>query len=299
MKKGFSLVELLVVIGIIGILAGVLMGVFSGGSDSARAARCLSNMKNLANACQTYGMKTSRYPNAGSIETLRMDTSKGVRRVEKVYEDRSGWISLDTEGKYPSQSHSANSIIGMFSEDADKAAHALTNGCLWVYVARNRQTYVCPMHVKKRGKRTRPLWSYLMNEYFYWDDSNGSRSYSPDGKCRKYGYLDRADKTLLFSEVPFMNNSSWQPEDEGGTTDTDSVLQYSKNEVIGANHISGRNLFAHVVFADGHVEKLRIPYNGSIKNPQINEGQVRELTQWLCTGKDYAFDGRNYTQLNN
>ena len=60
MKKGFSLVELLVVIGIIGILAGVLMGVFSGGSDSARAARCLSNMKNLANACQTYGMKTAR-----------------------------------------------------------------------------------------------------------------------------------------------------------------------------------------------------------------------------------------------
>lgn len=299
MKKAFSLVELLVVIGIIGILAGVLMGVFSGGSDSARAARCLSNMKNLANACQTYGMKTGRYPNAGSIETLEMDTSRGVRNAEKKYQDRPGWISLDTEGKYPSTSHSANAIIGMFSEDERKSAHALTNGCLWVYVARNRQTYVCPQHVKRCGKNARPNWSYLMNEYFGWDTSEGSRSYSTDGNRKEYGKLDKADKRLLFSEVPFMNNCSWQPEGEGGTTDTDSVLQYSKNEMIGANHVSGRNLFAHVAFADGHVEKLRIPYSGSIKNPQINEGQVRQLTEWLCLGKDYAFDGHNYTELNN
>ena len=299
MKKGFSLVELLVVIGIIGILAGVLMGVFSGGGDSARAARCLSNMKNLANACQTYGMKTSRYPNAGSIETLEMDTSAGVRNVKKLYRDRAGWISLDTEGKYPSQSHSANSVIGMYCEDESKAAHALTNGCLWVYVARNRQTYICPQHVKKCGKNAKPLWSYLMNEFFEWDDSEGGKSYSTTGKCKWYGHLNNADKILLFSEVPFMNYCSWQPEGEGGTIDTDSVLQYSKNELIGANHVSGRNLFAHVAFADGHVEKLRIPYSGSIKNPQINEGNLRELTKWLCQGKDYAFDGRNYTELNN
>lgn len=299
MKKGFSLVELLVVIGIIGILAGVLMGVFSGGSDSARAARCLSNMKNLANACQTYGMKTDRYPNAGSIETLEMDTSRGARNVEKKYNDRPGWISLDTEGKYPSTSHSANAIIGMFSEDEDKAAHALTNGCLWVYVARNRQTYICPQHVKRRGKSGKPHWSYLMNEEFGWDKSEGSRSYSTAGNCKWYGRLNNADKILLFSEVPFMNNTSWQPDGESGTTDTDSVLQYSKNEIIGPNHISGRNLFAHVAFADGHVEKLRIPYSGNVKNPQVNEGQLRQLTEWLCKGKDYSFDGRNYTELNN
>lgn len=298
MKKAFSLVELLVVIGIIGILAGVLMGVFAGGGESARAARCLSNMKNLANACQTYGMKTGYYPNAGSIETLTMDTSRGVRRAEKKYQDRPGWISLDTEGKYPTTSHSANAIIGMFSEDERKSAHALTNGCLWVYVARNRQTYVCPQHVKRCGKNARPLWSYLMSEYFYWDSSEGSRSYAVDASRREYGKLKDADKRLLFSEVPFMNNCSWQPEGEGGSTDTDSVLQHTKGEMIGANHVNGRNLFAHVVFADGHVEKLRIPYSGSVKNPQINEGQIKQLTEWLCGGKDYAFDGRNYTLSN-
>jgi prepilin-type N-terminal cleavage/methylation domain-containing protein/prepilin-type processing-associated H-X9-DG protein len=318
MKKGFSLVELLVVIGIIGILAGVLMGVFSGGGDSARAARCLSNMKNLANACQTYGMKTSRYPNAGSIETLEMDTSAGVRNVKTLYRDRAGWISLDTEGKYPSQSHSANSVIGMYCEDESKAAHALTNGCLWVYVARNRQTYICPQHVKKCGKNAKPLWSYLMNEFFEWDDSEGGKSYSTTGKCKWYGHLNNADKILLFSEVPFMDNSSWQPDDASASIDTDAVLQpaavspvtekdlqgacsvyYPANETIGANHVSGRNLFAHVAFADGHVEKLRIPYTGSVKNPKVDDSQLELLTSLLCGGKDYSFNGREYRALVN
>ena len=56
MKKGFTLVEMLVVIGIIGILVGVLVASFSGGTESARNAQCLTNMKNLAGACQSHGM---------------------------------------------------------------------------------------------------------------------------------------------------------------------------------------------------------------------------------------------------
>ena len=68
MKKGFTLVELLVVIGILGILSAVLIGSFAGGTESARAVKCLTNMRNLATACQTYGMSYGFYPLAGSIE---------------------------------------------------------------------------------------------------------------------------------------------------------------------------------------------------------------------------------------
>ena len=93
MKRAFTLVELLVVIGIIGILSGVLIASFGGSSESARAALCLANMKNLANACQTYGMNTGRYPNAGSVELLEMDDSQGRNRVKAKYTERQGWIS--------------------------------------------------------------------------------------------------------------------------------------------------------------------------------------------------------------
>ena len=56
MKKAFTLIELLVVIGILAILIGVLISTIANGTEVARAARCLTNMKNLANACNSYAM---------------------------------------------------------------------------------------------------------------------------------------------------------------------------------------------------------------------------------------------------
>ena len=155
-----------------------------------------------------------------------------------------------------------------------------------------------------------------MNAYFGWDTSNGQRSYSPGGgNHTDYGRLNNADRMLLFSEVPFMGYSSWQPEGSAGSTETDAILQVAKsgsdaddpsanksgsgNETIGANHMVGKNLFAHVAFADGHCEKLRIPYTGSPKSPQISEDNLKELTTWLCAGKDVTLDGKKYKKLEN
>lgn len=315
MKKAFTLVELLVVIAIIGILAGVLLSTFSGGSESARAARCLSNMKNLANACQVYGMKVSQYPLAGSREYVATDQSDGRRKTKLTYTERPGWISWDSRNGYPATAHRANTSVSLYSTDEEEALYALTNGCLWAYVAKNRETYVCPSHARKMGKRgVKPIWSYLMNGYFEWDTSKGSRAYAINNNSqgRWFSGFQRADRVLLFAEVPFMGYSSWQPEGSAGSEETDAVLQYAKsdlgdkdaaapkspgNETIGANHVQGRNLFAHVAFADGHVEKLRIPFSGSIKSPQVDEAQLTSLTTWLCAGKDISFDGKQYRKM--
>jgi prepilin-type processing-associated H-X9-DG protein len=279
------------------------MASFSGGTESARAARCLGNMKNLANACQTFAMRHHYYPNAGIVKEISMDESSGINQAKVKYTVRKSWIGCDKDN------------VGMYCDNDRQATDALTNSCLWTYVAHNRQTFICPSHAKRFGAKLTPRWSYLMNGYFGWTtpESGGSST----GGCKKwYGNLDQAERRLLFSEVPFMNNSSWQPDDPGYSTDTDGILQasaespvkeadikgvspayYPGEETIGANHTSGRNLFAHVVFADGHVEKLRIPYTGSIKNPEVDEGQLKLLTSLLCGGKDYSFNGREYRSL--
>ena len=306
MKKAFSLVELLVVIAIIAILAGVLMSSFGGGTSSARAARCLSNMKNLANACQTYGMKSSYYPLAGNLVYMTMSESR--KNVRKQFYENPGWISAASQDMFPATSYSKPPSVSLYSSDREEASFALTNGVLFTYVSGSHETYVCPEHAKHMGPGVRVNWSYLMNAAFGWDKSQRMRPTSESGR-KVYGSLARADKTLLFSEVPYMGFNSWQPEGTASSTDTDPILQYSESgldegsktvysgggssEEIGVNHKSGRNYCAHVAFADGHVEKLRVPMNG--KKPDTS--QMAQLTSWLCAGYDVSFDGKNYSRV--
>jgi len=313
-SSGFTLVELIVVIGIIGVLAGVLFASLSGGTDSARAARCLSNMRNLAAACQTYGAEKGRYPHAGSIEWMAVDESDGIARVKAVYHEEPGWISWNSKGAYGNRptSHQASSawMTSMYSDDDNAIRHAYTNGVLWKYVSGSAQSFVCPLHAKKTSLGT-PHWSYLMNAYFGWDDSEGSEAEGQNFDSILYGHMKNADKVLLFSEVPFGDKAGgWIPTGTGSGTDCDCVLQFDtgvetktgstgvnggsgKSECIGFNHKSGKETFANVIFADGHVEKLRLPKDG------LSDGQLKELTAWLCTGTDVTFDGRQYQKQDN
>ena len=52
--RGFTLVELLIVISIIGVLIALLMPAIMNAIESARRATCLSNLTTLAKGCQAH-----------------------------------------------------------------------------------------------------------------------------------------------------------------------------------------------------------------------------------------------------
>ena len=296
MKKAFTLIELLVVIGIIGILVGVFVAGFGGSTESAKNAHCLTNMKNLANACHAYGMSSGHYPLAGSVERLSIGEKKLGSKISKSYNDLPGWISWNSANAYAggASSHMSSSgwLTSTYSQDETAREYSYTNGVLWKYVNSSKSVYTCPAHVNK-FKGTPPAWSYVMNSFFGW--SNGDKPRDSAYQGRGFGSMKRADRRLLFAEIPFMEDMQNVKTSASAGTECDCVLQYKSNdggEVIGFNHSSGKkSKFAHVVFADGHTEKISWPNDG------MDESMQRKLTEWLCEATDFSFDGKTYQEV--
>ena len=299
MKKAFTMIELLVVIGILGILMSVLVTSLGGGTESARAAECMSNMGSLAKAINQAGSVLQYCTLAGSVEYIDFDESEGIRRVKKVFGEKPGWISWNSAGQYRggASSHCANSgwFTSAYDQDVKSRYYCLTNGAIWKYTGGSETIYRCPNHLKKFPKN-RPNWSYVMNSIFGWDRSLGKDFVENGYREYDFGHLERPDKHLLLAELQWENyvNENKPKVTSSPGIDCDCVLQYLPSEggeVIGFNHKSGRDIVAHVVFADGHVDRIIYPRKG------LGSGELKNLTQWLCEGKDIQFDGQKYREF--
>ncbi len=62
-QKGFTLIELMIVIGIIALLAGVMVPNFARARAEANLSACEENLKNISTALEMYIVRHSGYPN--------------------------------------------------------------------------------------------------------------------------------------------------------------------------------------------------------------------------------------------
>lgn len=72
-KKGFTLVELVVVIAILGILAGIAIPRFMDATASARGSKIVADLRTIDSAVSMYYAKNATYPTAGSDSALVPD----------------------------------------------------------------------------------------------------------------------------------------------------------------------------------------------------------------------------------
>ena len=309
MKKAFTLVELIVVIGIIGILAGVLLVSFGGATESAKLAKCQSNLRNLGMAVNTAAMESGVYPYAESAQYLSTSITEDGEVLVGVHR---GWLSWLDEGMSwggvtTPQSVNQPSYCGT----DDEIAHALTNGVIWRATGKNHSIYQCPVHAKacqsKKGRN--PGWSYVMNPFFGYEREKG-QALSTEGEVVRTDGLSRADRRLLFAEIQGLEVANLSKYGAGSIpkvsiggsgSATDGVLQYqseknglvggknSTAESIGFNHFRGSHIVGLVAFADGHTEAIILPQSGNLE----------QLTGWLCDGYDVTYvGGDSYERVN-
>ena len=287
MKRGFSLIEMLIVIGIIVILAAVILSAFGGARESAKLTKCQSNLRNLAAAANAYAQgqvvdeddyKNCCYPNAACANMNEFDFSAA-----------GAWITYARDG--------SSQAITCLSDD-EEIRYALTNGVMWQVVNGNSDVYKCPVHVQTciDAVGRSPGWSYVMNGSF-----SGKSPLDPNL---------RADRLLMFAELPGLDDTKIKPAkfnaqkmpkfSTANSTANDAVLQCETTvahggkgasaisgnpESIGFNHVRGKTLVGVVAFADGHTETLVLPKNTDLV----------KLTTWLCDSYDVFYQNGRYT----
>ena len=281
LRKGFTLVELLVVIGIIAVLIGILLPSLSRARAQANSAKCLSNLRSIGQAIQSYAAEHRGFLVPGWVDS---PTPSGDRGVEN-------YATLLVGLKYlPAPTAPNGAAVGDDSNDEQLSVFRCPDGNNTKHEIGAGSPNLWPVSVyepvatwndsgnwcwRRQSVTTAPFWAgseaavdtwYGINMIGSVDNGTNAASRFPFQKLQL-----EADNTVrgrLTKLTSFKNSSTLAIMYDGVRH-----LDGGHGANVNSNHVSlrhGGRKTANCLFADGHCEIL-----GRDAIPEMTDADIK------------------------
>jgi len=264
-RYGFTLMEMLVVVVIIGILSALLFPVFGRMQERGREVKCASNLRQLHQAAMSFTANNGgRLPHSASAQIWDRDASGEYRAVGWAR----GWVAshpVDTVGM---QSY-------WWEAGGSNGTYCIQNGSLFQYLgdAGDEAVYVCPTMLVKARDVMSVAYRQVTRSYGMNLDVSDALYQDIDGLSRKIMFADQGFDRVGRNQclrTALSGPNDTQPTSGAGryyrrfNRGMDGSIDYrahqsSQPEFIGELHgrKPGQNTgMANVIFCDGHVERV-------------------------------------------
>lgn len=238
LRQGFTLVELLVVVAIIGVLVSLLLPAIQAARGSARRAQCASNMRQIGLAIHQYAnVHRGRFPLMAYHNTERPSDPNDAGRTE----EQKSWIStlrsylekVDAVRLCPDDIQRLEEVTERIEGEPDSSTSYAMNG----YLREPDQVDVSGLPPAMAAEVLRRNEGLVGNLYDL-QETHATILVFEGVAARLKVHFDHVHSYLWFSEVNLRN---------------DLVVQAVRNEVAIDRHVGG---VGNYLYADGHVEVI-------------------------------------------